>query len=255
VITRLLCITSAVVVAGCVAPRIETGAWNYSLIRVSYNFPLSSPVSVGRVVEIHGNESLPVGDYVPLAASRDSPEWKSVYFTEQTETAYVAELATIELRGILQNLGLSSEQARRCGVSRIVVRATGRKIQAIENRSLLEDVLNSSEFPLSEIEALHLRLEARATLQMCLLEETATQVVLVLHTKRATTLAPQLRELIAERRARKEMSLSSVEVRATNDVLEVALRGNIAIRRIWGNLVRDQNNRVVISWNESRRHG
>ena len=98
-----------------------------------------------------------------------------------------------------------------------------------------------TEFPLSEIEALHSRLEKGITLRMCLLEETASQVVLVLHTKGAQKLAPHIKQLAEERGARKELALKSIEVGVTNDMLVIGLRGNLVIRRVWGDLSSDTN--------------
>ena len=124
---KLPSICIALLLTSCISPRVETGAWNYSLIRVPYNIPLTSPVSVGRVEEIQRQGYLPIGDYVPLPESRHSSEWENVYSTKKTTTPYLRELSDVEIKAILEILGLSSKEAREAAITRMAIRAVDRR--------------------------------------------------------------------------------------------------------------------------------
>ena len=166
----------------------------------------------------------------------------------ETDEPYFRDVSDHEIEQLFGGFGIASQAVRAARIKRVTVRAIGRRLEYVRDRALLEELLNSSEFPVSEIESLHSRIGLGQFLQMCLVEESAEQVVFVAHTKSAEAFGRELQQALAAHNVSKGWTLKSMSLDATHDMLSVRLRGRFTIRRIWGGLVRDKSNRVVIVW-------
>lgn len=238
--------------AGCTLVR--SGEWNYGAVRVPYDLPLTAPVSLGAVIEMNGDSYLPIGDYVPLERSEQDTAWDEISTPQQTSSMLTLELSDRALKKILGTIGLSKDDIRAAGVTKITVRATGRNLQFVGNRLLLESLLNETEYPLPELESLLSRVDEGHHLKMCVLEECADQVFIGLYTKKADEFANGLRSIVEDKASRGELRVTSIEVASTNDLISLGLRGKLVLRRVWGDLLLSKSGRLVVVWRQIGSH-
>ncbi|MEK7954427.1 hypothetical protein [Luteolibacter soli] len=208
----------------------EEGAWDYRSVRIPYNLPLDRPVTVGMMYEAKDNRRVQFGDCVPLSASRGSDVWKKVFDSERSDVPYEREVSDRDSVMILRHLGLRRDTLKKVG--NLVVRASGRRVEAITDRLLLESLLNSTEFPLGEIESIHDRVERGQLLEIVLLEEVASSVTFGIHTKHAEEVSKELQSSLVLRK--RSLDIKSFSCDVENDLVSVRLRGEIVIRRLLG---------------------